>query len=82
MRSINRNVSIVVVLLVLVVIAGYLIWLRSRVEQPVSPQSIPEVTATPEATLEVTATPSATPGTGEATGPARQRTATPGGTAR
>lgn len=28
----NRNVSIVIAILVLVVIAGYLVWLRSRVQ--------------------------------------------------
>ncbi len=37
MKKINRNVSIVIVILVLVVIAGYLVWLRSRVQTPVSP---------------------------------------------
>ena len=67
----SRNVSIVVVLLVLVVIAGYLVWLRSRVTAPVVPVEVVEVevSATPEATI--TASPSATPGE-EATGSVRQ----------
>lgn len=71
----NRNVSIVVVILVLVVIAGYLVWLRSKVTSPVTPrvEQEVEVTATPEATI--VASPSATPKE-EATGPARQRTTT------
>ena len=33
----NRNVTIVVVILVLVVIAGYLVWIRSKIQPPVSP---------------------------------------------
>ena len=33
----NKNVSIVVVILVLVVIAGYLVWLRSKVSPVISP---------------------------------------------
>ena len=70
----NRNVSIVVVILVLVVIAGYLVWLRSKVTAPVAPQVEQEqVTATPEATL--VASPSATPK--EATGSVKQKTAAP-----
>lgn len=68
----NRNVSIVVVLLVLVVIAGYLVWLRSRVAAPVVPSiENVQVTATPQAS--VTASPSATPGK-EATGSVKQKT--------
>lgn len=78
----NRNVAIVTVILVLVVIAGYLIWLRSRYQPPVSPQVTPEVTATPAASPSQTATPSATPGTKEATGSIRQKTSTPSSTGR
>lgn len=75
----NRNVSIVVVILVLVVIAGYLIWLRSRYQAPTSPQPTPEVTVvpTPTSSPAVTATPSATPGGKEATGSVQQRTPRP-----
>lgn len=71
----NRNVSIVVVILVLVVIAGYLVWLRSKVTSPVTPgvEQV-EVTATPQATL--VASPSATPAQ-EATGAGKQRTTAP-----
>lgn len=72
----NRNVSIVVVILVLVVIAGYLVWLRSKVTAPVTPsvEEQVEVTATPQATL--VASPSATPAE-EATGAGKQKTTAP-----
>lgn len=59
----TRNVTIVVIILVLVVIAGYLVWLRGRFQPPVTPQleeSQVEVTPVPSATPEVSATPSAT----------------------
>lgn len=81
----NRNIAIVIIILVLVVIAGYLVWLRSKVAAPVSPQVIevdvspspqPEITASPSAT------PTATPGGKEATGSVKQKTSTPGGTTR
>jgi hypothetical protein len=39
---INRNVSIVVVILVLVVIAGYLVWLRSKYQPEVLPKTVVE----------------------------------------
>ena len=61
----NRNVSIVIVILVLVVIAGYLVWLRSRYQPPVTalPESSasPEVMVSPSPSLEVSASPSAKP---------------------
>ncbi|OGE26632.1 hypothetical protein A3C26_04550 [Candidatus Daviesbacteria bacterium RIFCSPHIGHO2_02_FULL_39_12] len=47
------------------VIAGYLVWLRSKFQAPVSPSAEVQVTATPSATS--TASPSATPGVKEAT---------------
>ena len=82
----NRNVTIVVIILVLVVIAGYLIWLRSRYQQSIYLQTSPEITATtvptPISTPVVTASPSATPGAKEATGSVKQKTATPGGIRR
>lgn len=65
------------IILVLVVIAGYLVWLRSRSQAPVSPAVEQEVEVTPTAQPEMTATPSATPGAGEATKSGRTRTATP-----
>lgn len=71
----NRNVSIVVAILVLVVIAGYLVWLRSRVQPVVSPElEQTQVVPSPEPSL--IASPSATPGN-EATGAGRQSTSTP-----
>lgn len=89
----NRNITIVVIILVLVVIAGYLIWLRSRYQQSISLQASPEITATvaptPISTPVVTASPSAlpagrqaAPGGKEATGSVKQKTATPGGVRR
>lgn len=71
----NRNVTIVVVILVLVVIAGYLIWLRNRYQSPVSPQS-EEVSVTPTSNPEQSATPSASPGGKEATGSVKSKGAT------
>ncbi|MDO8573957.1 MAG: hypothetical protein Q7R77_04395 [Candidatus Daviesbacteria bacterium] len=72
----NKNVSIVVVLLVLVVIAGYLVWIRSRVSTPVIP-SIEQVAVTAAPTIAPSATasasPSAIPGK-EATGSVKQKT--------
>ncbi len=72
----NRNVSIVVAILVLVVIAGYLIWLRSKV-QPVIPAAQEQVQVTPIPTPTMTASPSASPSGKEATGAAKQKTSTP-----
>ncbi len=60
----NRNVSIVVVILVLVVIAGYLVWLRTKYQPTVSPQ-IQEVVAEP---TPAASTEEATPAGKEATG--------------
>lgn len=79
----NRNVAIVTIILVLVVIAGYLVWLRSRYQAPVSPAPAQEeVQATPTSTPVVTsASPSASP-TKEATGSVKQKTSTPGGATR
>lgn len=72
----NRNVTIVVIILVLVVIAGYLVWLRSKFQAPVTPQAKEQVqaTVTPEPTI--LASPSATPGGKEATGSMKQKTGT------
>ncbi len=54
----NRNVTIVVIILVLVVIAGYLVWLRSKYQPTVTPQIETEtVGATPSPMI--TASPSA-----------------------
>ncbi|MBI2600415.1 hypothetical protein HYW42_00520 [Candidatus Daviesbacteria bacterium] len=67
----TRNVTIVVIILVLVVIAGYLVWLRGRFQPPVSPQvnQEVEVTPTPTAMGVIEASPSAT-----ATSSAREST--------
>lgn len=47
MSLLNRNVTIVVVILALVVIAGYLVWLRSKIQPPVSPALQQEVEVNP-----------------------------------
>lgn len=78
----NRNVSIVVVILVLVVIAGYLVWLRSRYQPVASPNLTPGVTAVPTGSPAETASPSATPGVKEATGSMKEKTSTGSSTGR
>lgn len=75
MKKINRNISIVVVLLVLVVIAGYLVWLRNRVQPTVTPQIEEQVVITPTVVPTMAASPSASPGK-EATGSIKQKTST------
>jgi cytoskeletal protein RodZ len=72
----NRNVSIVVILLVLAVIAGYLVWIRSRYQQPVSPRVEEEIQVIATASPIPTASASATPGGKEATGSVKQKTGT------
>lgn len=76
----HRNITIVVIILILVVIAGYLVWLRSRFQPPTltglveapevsieaSPTSLPVQSATPSATLSIK----------EATTSMKQKTAT------
>ena len=75
MNFINRNVSIVVVILVLVVIAGYLVWLRSRVQNPISPKTTEEMVQTPAPTASSSAQ-MATSSAKEATGSMKQKAAT------
>ena len=72
----NRNVSIVVIILVLVVIAGYLVWIRSRYQSSVSPQVNEEVQAIPTVQPIQSASPSATSRLKEATGSAKAKSAT------
>ncbi|MBI2020493.1 hypothetical protein HYS94_03650 [Candidatus Daviesbacteria bacterium] len=81
MSALNRNVTIVVIILVLVVIAGYLVWLRSKYQPPVSPVVEETVTVSPIPTPTEIATPSASP-TEEATGSMKQKTSTPSSTSR
>ena len=72
----SKNVSIVVVILVLVVIAGYLVWLRSKYQPSVSPkveQQEVMVSPTPESTS--SAMP-ATPSAKEATGSMKEKGST------
>lgn len=77
----NRNVSIIMVLLVLVVIAGYLVWLRNKVSPAVSPK-LEEVVVTPTVIPTMIATSSATPSGKEATGSVKQKGSTPSSTGR
>ena len=80
----NRNVTIVVIILVLVVIAGYLVWLRSRIQPPVSPAVVEEVVVnpSPQDIASPEASPSAIPGAKEATPATKDKTSTPGATVR
>lgn len=83
MIFLNRNVAIVTIILVVVVIAGYLVWLRSRYQAPVSPVPVQEeIQATPTSTPQEIASPSAAPGLKEATPATKQKTSTPGGATR
>lgn len=75
MNIINRNVSIVTVILVLVVIAGYLVWLRSRVQNSVSPAINVEQVQTPTPSASASAQ-LATPSGKEATGSMKEKAAT------
>lgn len=81
MIYLNRNVAIVVVILVLVVIAGYLVWLRSKVQTPASP-SVETVEVSPTPSESPSASPSATPGAKEATGSTKTKGATSSSTTR
>lgn len=76
----NRNISIIVTLLVLVVIVGYLIWLRSRIVPPVPVQPEDQVQIVPTAIPTIIASASATPSGKEATKGAQQKSASPGAT--
>lgn len=69
-------------ILVLVVIAGYLVWLRSKYQQPVSPRVEEKVQITPQASPSVAASPTATPVGKEATGSVKQKTSTPSSVGR
>ncbi len=71
----NRNVTIVVVILVLVVIAGYMIWIRSKYQAPMTPKSQEEVQIV-EPSPSPSPVVSATPGTKEATGSTKPKAAT------
>ncbi len=72
----NRNVSIVIILLIFVVIAGYLIWIRSRYQPPVSPKPEEQIVSSPTLSPTPTASVSATPAAKEATGSMKAKTST------
>lgn len=76
----NRNVSIIMVVLVLVVIAGYLVWIRSKVQETAVPRTEEQVQATPAVTPNIVASSAATPVAKEATGSAKLKSATPSST--
>lgn len=73
----NRNVAIVIVILVVVVIAGYLVWIRSRYQQPLVPntEKASQVSPSPVESASPTSSPSASPK--QASGSAKQKTSTP-----
>ncbi len=76
----HRNVTIVVIILIFVVIAAYLIWLRSRFEQPAvveSNSTSQAVIITPSPIASQSASPSATPISKQATSSAKPKTASP-----
>lgn len=71
----NKNVLIVTIILILVVVVGYLVWVRSKFQQTITPESnttevvlpsIAPVLASPAASA--SATPSATPKTATGAG--------------
>lgn len=59
----NRNVAIVTAILVVVVVTGYFVWLRSRYQQPIVAPSVEEVLVSPSPaeSPSFSATPSASP---------------------
>ena len=63
----NRNVTILIVFLTVIVVAGYLLWLRGKISssEPAAPVPTPTVTSAPIPTIEpiVSASPSASPKT-------------------
>ncbi len=73
----NRNVTIVVILLIFAVIAAYLVWLRGQFQQQMSATTQPtEMTQTPP-TSAMTPSPDATASAKDATAAAKPKTATP-----
>lgn len=76
MIFINRNVSIVITILVLVVIAGYLVWIRSKYQPTVSPKVEEQVQVTPTVSPTESASVSAAPGAKEATVSTKPKSAT------
>lgn len=75
----NRNVSIIVVILVLVVIAGYAVWLRSKVKPVViTPKAEEQVQVAPTVAPTIVASPSGIPAGKEATGSTKVKNATSG----
>lgn len=81
----HRNVTIVVIILIFVVIIAYLIWLRSKIEQPaitpeVNTQTENVITPSPSPTAIETASPSATPASKQATSSGKPKAASPSST--
>ena len=80
----NRNITIVVIILVFVVIAAYLVWLRAKVASPAGQQvtQVQEVTPSPSSSPVLIASPSATPSVKEATSSTKQKSSTSSSTTR
>lgn len=74
----NRNVTIVVILLIFAVIAAYLVWLRGQFQQQMSAVSTEQVQTSPSPVM--TPTPVATTSAKEATASVKPKTATPSST--
>lgn len=73
----SRNVSILIIILVIVVVAGYLVWLRGRFQAPkeeITPTPAQQVIEPSPSVTQAVATPSAT--TSPTTTPSSKRSAT------
>lgn len=71
----SRNVSILIIILVIVLIAGYLVWLRGRFQAPKE-----EIIPTPtQQVVELSPTPTNPPAGGLSPSPSASPTATPSG---
>lgn len=69
----NRNVTIVVIILILVVIAGYLVWLRGQYQPPAAPSV--QTVEQPSPSLSPSPEPTATPKPASPSG--KQKVSTP-----
>lgn len=75
----SRNVTIVIVILVLVALAGYLVWLRNQYQPPVTQKPVDEVLVSPSPTAVASPSAQASP---SATPKASSKTATSGAKAK
>jgi len=75
----SRNITIVIIILILVVLAGYLVWIRSKLAPVATPQVqitptiIPTLTLAPLPTASPSATPTLTKGQKQASPTAKPK---------